>query len=92
VVVSSSTSTSTLTTNGSNIDVTGYAGNTTAAGSSFTYNCGVVVGGYSSSTTSQGGVISAGGSGNVSITGFGGTCARPTSWTQTGNSGVMLFG
>lgn len=88
----SATTASRISSNGSNVSVKGYGSNNTSAGSSSEVNAGVVLGGPSMIADTQGGIISAGGSGTVTITGYGGTTANPTATRYTNSFGVYMAG
>ncbi len=88
--------TSIITSNGADVVVNGYGANSTAA----TYtdkmlNIGVVLGGPSTSGSTQGGTITSGGNGKVTVNGTGGHITNPTSAGSSGDThsdGVYLCG
>jgi hypothetical protein len=85
--------TSTISSNGADVRVTGYGSNTTAAAAANQVNAGVVLGGMSyNDGFATGGIISSGGSGAVVVTGYGGTCADPASSIATYTFGVSVNG
>lgn len=83
-----------ISSNGSNVSVTGYGSNTTGQPTSASpqANAGVVLGGPSNTGSTQGGIITAGGSGTVTVTGYGGTTANPASTVSTYSFGVYMAG
>jgi hypothetical protein len=84
--------TSTISSNGANVTVTGHGSNTTAAASYYQLNAGVVVGSMTNSPGTNAGIISSGGSGSVIVSGYGGTCANPVSTVDSYSFGVYVSG
>jgi hypothetical protein len=83
--------TSTISSNGANVSVTGYGSNTTAAAVLNQLNVGVVVGTMTiNMAATDVGIISSGGTGAVVVTGYGGTCANPASALVSASYGVYV--
>ena len=96
---------STITSRGANVVVTGYGANDITANAmapgliqSCITNAGVVVGGPTFTTANSGGLITSGGNGTVTVTGYGGSLAdQPTVDTSSSNAyaksiGVLVTG
>lgn len=83
---------STITSNGANVLVTGYGASSTAAAVVNQCNIGVVIGSPNQSANTQGGAITAGGAGTVTINGYGGSAANPASSISTNMFGVYVAG
>lgn len=86
--------TSTITSNGSDVEVTGYGANLTGTFTASTFNAGVVVGGPAPAST-QGGTITSGGNGKVSINGTGGHIPSQATFNvnnYSGSYGVYIAG
>ncbi len=88
--------TSTISSNGANVSITGYGANSTCATLSgfgaCMVNAGVVIGGPGTLSGTQGGLITSGGNGAVTVTGYGGSLANQTSANNAYAMGVFLAG
>lgn len=83
--------TSTISSIGANVSVTGYGSNGTTA-SANQVNAGVVIGNPGVDAGTDGGLITSGGSGSVTVTGYGGGLPVPGSTAATLSGGVHVYG